>query len=159
MTTIPDRVMTELGEAMALGAGPGADRAGARATLARLWDDVGPEGDPFHRCAIAHTLADLQDDVHDELAWDLRALAAADALTDDRVAAGGVAVAVAGFYPSLHLNLADAHRRLGDHERAAHHVAAGTAALGALPDDDYRQMIADALARIASGLPTPAPPP
>jgi hypothetical protein len=157
MTTIPDRVMSELGEAMARGAGPGADRVGARAALARLWDEVGPDGDPFHRCAIAHTLADLQDDVRDELAWDLRALAAADALTDDRVAAGGVATTAAGFYPSLHLNLADAHRRLGDHERAAHHVAAGTAALAALPDDGYRQMIADALARIESRLPAPAP--
>jgi len=59
----------------------------------------GESGDPFHRCALAHAMADVQDDVHEELLWDLRRLAAADLLTDERAARGGVAGPVAGFCP------------------------------------------------------------
>ena len=38
-------------------------------------------------CVLAHSMADVQDDVRQELVWDQRALAAADPLTDDRVVA------------------------------------------------------------------------
>lgn len=49
-------------------------------------------------------MADVQDDVHEEPVWDLRALAAADLLIDARAARRGVVVSVAGFVPSPHLN-------------------------------------------------------
>lgn len=132
----------------AIGLAQRGDRADARALFTALWAEVGPDGDPFHRCAIAHSMADVQDDAADELTWDLRALDAADLLTDERVAAGAASTPVAGFYPSLHLNLADAYLRLGDHARAAEHVASCKAALGALDAGGYRQMIADAIARV-----------
>jgi hypothetical protein len=138
--------MVRVGEAMALS--QQGDRAGARSLFLALWEEVGPDGDPFHRCAIAHSMADVQDAPGDELVWDLRALEAADVLTDERVAAGGVPGSVGGFYPSLHLNLADVYLRLGDGYRAAEHVVACKAALGALEESGYKQMIVEAVERV-----------
>ncbi len=89
------------------------EREAARRLFAELWDEIGGDaGDTFHRCAIAHFMADVQDKVEDELAWDLRALAAAEALSDDRVAQCGLSTPVAAFYPSLHLNLGECYRNI-----------------------------------------------
>jgi hypothetical protein len=93
-------------------------------------------------------MADVQDDLHDVLRWDLVALSAADELTDDRVAAGGVAGSAPSLYPSLHLNLADAYLRLAERESSLEHVVAGRAALVHLGDDGYRAMISEALDRV-----------
>lgn len=152
MSDGPDEVMVRMGQALELA--QQGDRPGARSRFEALWAEVGPDGDPFHRVAIAHQLADVQDDPLEELAWDERALAAAELLTDERVAAGGVATGAASLYPSLHLNLADVLLRLGRPDRAAHHVAAGRAALGALPDDGYRQLIVGGLDRVEAALAT-----
>ncbi len=131
----------------------GGDPIAARAALAVLWADIGAErGDPLHRCAIAHAMADLQEDVVEELVWDLRALQAADAISDERAAAVGVPVSVAAFYPSLHLNLGDCYRRLGDPHRAEEHLRQGRAALGALADDGYAQHVRAGLDRLADRL-------
>ncbi|MER0240457.1 hypothetical protein AAHZ94_00125 [Streptomyces sp. HSW2009] len=75
----PDAVLTRIGQAVMLHRG--GDREEARNRLAALWQEVGPDGDSLHHCTLAHYLADTQDDPADELAWDLRALAAADKLT------------------------------------------------------------------------------
>ena len=141
-----DDIMSEVG--LALGEGQQGDREGARLRLQALWDRVGGDGDAFHRCAIAHSMADVQDDLHDVLRWDLIALSAADELTDDRVAAGGVAGSAASLYPSLHLNLADVYLRLAERESSLEHVVAGRAALVHLDDDGYRAMISEALERV-----------
>ena len=53
----------------------------------------------MHRCGLAHAMADVQDDVRQELVWDQRALAAADLLTGARVAQAGVMLPVAGLVP------------------------------------------------------------
>lgn len=88
--TEPDAVMARIGEGIALRAR--GERVAARELFAQVWSEIGGEaGDPFHCCALAHSMADVQDDLHEELAWDLRALAAADLLTDERAARGGVA--------------------------------------------------------------------
>ena len=42
-------------------------------------------------------MADVQDDLREELAWDLRALAAADLITDERAARAGLTRPVSGF--------------------------------------------------------------
>ena len=86
--------MNRLGDAIALVQHD--DRAGARALLEELWSQVGRDGDSLHRCAIAHQLADVQDELNEELAWDLAALDAAESLTDDRLAASGAATTVQG---------------------------------------------------------------
>lgn len=142
--------MARIGEGMALA--QRGERVAARALFGEVWADIGPAGDPFHRCALAHAMADVQDDVTEELRWDERALAAADELTDERVAAGGVASGVAGFYPSLHLNLAECHRRLGDVAQAREHLERGRASLGALADDGYGRLIRGGYERLAERL-------
>lgn len=148
---VPDGVMLRVGEG--IGLRERGDREAARRRFADLWVEIGGEGgDAFHRCAIAHSMADVHDDVEDELAWDLRALEAADSLTDARVAEGGVSATVAGFYPSLHLNLGECYRKLGDVDLARDHLHRGQASLGALSDDGYSAMIRNGLERLAQAL-------
>ncbi|MEV0347869.1 hypothetical protein AB0H88_19035 [Nonomuraea sp. NPDC050680] len=128
-------------------------RDAARELFAQIWDDIdGEQGDPLHVCVLAHSMADVQDDVRQELMWDLRALAAADRVTDEQVAQVGVALPVAGLYPSLHLNLSECYRKLGDLARAREHLQQARAGIGVLGDDDYGRLIKDGLERVAEQL-------
>nr|WP_250008910.1 hypothetical protein [Actinoplanes sp. M2I2] len=129
--------------------GRAGDRAGARQELERLW---GETGDALHRCTIAHFLADLQDSVADELTWDQRALVAVTDLTDERAQKYNNSFQVRAFLPSLHLNLADAHRRSGHEAEAHRHVAEAEAELDSLPDDDYGRLIRTGLHKIKQAL-------
>lgn len=128
------------------------DRDEARARLAAIWDELGPSGDPLHRCTVAHFAADLQEDPRVELEWDERALEAAMSLTDERAQRYHASLQVEGFMPSLHLNLAEDHRTLGDLGRARHHADLAAAFADPLPDDGYGRMIRQGIARIASEL-------
>ena len=126
-----DRTMTRIGHGVALGSQ--GDRAGARELFTGLWNDIGGAvGDPLYRCALAHSMADVQDDLADELLWDQRALDAADMVTDARVQEAGMPGTAAALSPSLHLNLGDGHRRLGNLDHAREHLSRGTAAADAL---------------------------
>lgn len=128
-------------------------REAARVLFARIWAEIGGEqGDPLHVCVLAHSMADVQDDVHQELIWDQRALAAADLLTDDRVARAGVPMTVAALYPSLHLNLGECYRRLGDLDRARECLRRAQAGMGALGEDDYGRLIKRGLDLLAQQL-------
>lgn len=128
-------------------------RAAARDLFAQIWDEIGGEGgDPLHVCVLAHAMADVQDDVHQELVWDQRALTAADLLTEARVAQAGVTLSVAGLYPSLHLNLAECYRKLGDLGPAREHLQRAQAGIGALGDDEYGQLIRGGLDRLTRQL-------
>ncbi|MFD7225212.1 hypothetical protein ACFV9P_30065 [Streptomyces sp. NPDC059892] len=73
--------MTRIGQAVMLL--HGGDREEARNRFGQLWSELGEAGDAFHRCALAHYMADTQDDPGDELAWDLRALTAAAGLGEE----------------------------------------------------------------------------
>jgi hypothetical protein len=111
----------------------------------------------MHRVGIAHSMADVQDDPEDELLWDLRALAAADELTDQRVAEVGIDSPVAAFYPSLLLNLGEVYRKLGRLEEARDQLRRGLDATRALqwsaePPDGYQAMVIDALTRLGERL-------
>jgi len=146
-----DEMMGRIGQGMQLG--QQGEREAARLVFAEIWNDIGGEsGDPFHRCALAHSMADVQADVREELAWDLRALEAADLITDERAARAGVAGPVAAFYPSLHLNVGECYRKLGDLDRALDHLRQGQAATEALGNDGYGQMIRNGLDRLAERL-------
>lgn len=103
-------------------------------------------------CTLAHAMADVQDDVHEELVWDQRALAAADLLTDARTTQAGVMLPVAGLYSSLHLNLAECYRKLGDLDRARDHLRQAHAAIGALGDDEYGMLIRQGLEQVTERL-------
>ena len=144
--TAPDPTMEAITAAVVRGRG--GDVAGARSDLEALWSEIGVGGDPFHRCTLAHYLADLYDDAAVALVWDVRALDAADALGDERAQQHHASLQVAAFYPSLHLNLADNFRRLGSFDAAADHLARAEDRCTALPDDAYGEMIRAALADV-----------
>lgn len=147
-----DPVLAQVGEGIALHT-TGDDEA-ARALFARLWDEVGEHGDALHRMALAHSMADVVTDPHESLRWDLRALEAAAHVTDERLRAAGITTTIQAFYPSLHLNLGEAYRRVGDFGRAAEHLERGCAALVHLDDDRSAPMFRDALERLAERLRT-----
>ncbi|GAA2577973.1 hypothetical protein GCM10010435_62700 [Winogradskya consettensis] len=118
----------------------------ARLLFAQIWDEIGGErGDPLHVSVLAHAMADVQDNPQQELLWDLRALAAADRLTDARLSEAGVAMSVAALYPSLHLTLCACYRKLGDPGRAREHLELARAGIGELGDDDYGRLIKEGL--------------
>lgn len=129
------------------------ERAGAAADLAALWDEIGGEsGDPLHAVSLAHFAADLQDDPADELEWDERALRVADGLTDERAQRYHSSLVVRGFSPSLHLNLAADHLKLGDPGSARHHLDRAEAGFTDLPPGDYADMVTGAVARLRAEL-------
>ncbi|MER6825181.1 hypothetical protein ABT352_04260 [Streptosporangium sp. NPDC000563] len=149
---ITDPTLTRIGQGVELHHHKGR-RDAARELFAQIWDDIGGEkGEPLHVCVLAHSMADVQDDVREELMWDLRALAAADLVTDEQAAQAGVAISVAGLYPSLHLNLSDCYRKLGDLDLARTHLQQARDTIGALGDDEYGQLIKGGLQRLAEQL-------
>lgn len=148
---ITDQTIIRIGQAVQLS--HQGEREAARVLLAEIWDEIGgAQGDPLHVSTLAHAIADVQDDVHQELVWDQRALAAADLLTDARLAEAGVTLPVAGLYPSLHLNLSECYRKLGDLDRAREQLQQAQATIGALGDDGYAQMIKEGLEQVAERL-------
>jgi hypothetical protein len=147
---IDDDVM---GRVTAVVQGQAGDRAAARRELAAIWTEVEQSGgDAFHRCVIAHFLADLQDDLRDELMWDERALAAVAGVTDERAQAYHPSLQVRGFLPSLYLSLADDHRRLGDAARAHEFLELARGTVDALGDDAYGGLVRSGLDNVARAL-------
>ncbi|MEV7319557.1 hypothetical protein [Streptomyces sp. NPDC093970] len=136
--TAPDAVLTRIGQVVMLH--HAGDREEARRRLLDLWTELGEHGEPLHRCTLAHYLADTQDDPSDELAWDLRALSAADEAEG--------AVGLRGFYPSLHLNLAADYVKLGRAEAARTHLRRARGAATALGDDGYGDGVRAAISRL-----------
>ncbi len=124
------------------------DRAEARSLLTAIWDELGPAGDIFHRCVAAHYLADMSDDPEIELEWDLRALEIANSLEGEVAETNPLAASVRAFLPSLHLNLADDYRKMGDFQKARQHAEAGFALSGSLGRDAYAQTIRAGLIRV-----------
>lgn len=138
--------MTRIGQAVILlHAG---DREEARNRLGEIWSEIGEEGDGLHRCTLAHYLADAQDDPGDELAWDLRALTAAEGLADRP------RETVRAFYPALHLSLAADYVKLRRPEAARVHLARARAATAELSDDGYGNGVRAAIARLERRLAT-----
>jgi tetratricopeptide (TPR) repeat protein len=138
-TIDPDAIMQRIGDAVAFDyAG---NREGARARLAALWDEIHPDGDALHRCMIAHYMADMQADPRQELLWDRRALGAAGSLTG---------TGAKEYHPSLHLNLAENYRKLGDWDAAREHLAQATEFARALTENGYGNVIRRGIASLAA---------
>ncbi len=125
-------------------------RSEAREAFAAIWSGIGADGDPFHICILSHYMADAQEDVRDEVMWDRRALEAADRMVKERPDQAGLTVL--SFYPSLHLNLADALLRSGEMDAARRHAVMARLACDALADDGYGQMIRNGVARLEARL-------
>ncbi|GAA3242534.1 MULTISPECIES: hypothetical protein [unclassified Streptomyces] len=141
-----DALLTRIGQVVMLHRG--GDREEARRRFLDLWTELGADGDPLHRCTLAHYLADTQDDPEDELAWDLRALTAAEELTGDRLDRHEGAPAARALYPSLHLNLAADYVRLGRPDAARTHLRRARGAAEALADDNYGEGVRAAIRRL-----------
>jgi len=142
--------MEAIGAAVVLG--HEGDTESARRDLLAIWSRVGAAGDPYHRCTLAHYLADLYESPAEALVWDVRALDAADALTDERAQQHHAHLQVAGFYPSLHLNIADNLRRLGAFGAAAEHVDDAARHAPALADDAYGDMLRTAISEVRQAI-------
>lgn len=127
----------------AVGLALSGERAHGRIELMDWWQQT-TVGDHAVRCVLAHYLADCQDDLDNEVAWDKRALAAYAHLAPGDLAAIGIPDA-AGMAPSLHLNLnlnlGDGYLRQGRRDDARAQFDAGLAACTALGDDGYATMI------------------
>ncbi|MFJ8543768.1 hypothetical protein ACIRFH_17410 [Streptomyces sp. NPDC093586] len=147
----PDAVLTRIGQVVMLH--HAGDREEARHRFLVLWAEIGEHGDPLHRCTLAHYLADTQDDPGDELAWDLRALSAAEEITQGHGAEHHEGMPAArALYPSLHLDLAADYDRLGHREAARVHLRQARAAAEALADDRYGEGVRAAIRRLESRL-------
>ena len=119
----------------------------ARESLQACWDRSDPR-DAAQRCVIAHYLADQQDDLHDEIAWDERALAAFADVAEDALVPVGVP-STAGFAVSLHLNLGDGYLRAGELAKARVQVQEAQSAVHLLPAEGYGAMVRGGVERLA----------
>jgi len=146
----PDPTMEAIGNAVVNGRE--GDPESARRDLLAIWQRIGVAGDPFHRCTLAHYLADLYDNPAEALIWDVRALDAAEVLTDERAQKHHAGPHVAGFYPSLFLNIADNLRRLGAFEAAAEHISNAEQHTSALSDDAYGNTIRTAIDEVREAI-------
>jgi hypothetical protein len=117
MSGADDAMMDRLARAQALAVQ--GHREEARALYAALYAEALGSGDPYWACVAAHFLAHMQGTAEAQRDWHLRALAAADAVGDERILA---------FYPSLHANLAEVYLRLNDPAQACAHLAQARAA-------------------------------
>jgi hypothetical protein len=132
------------------------DRAAGRQALTELWEALEP-GDAAGRCILAHFLADVQDNLDDETAWDELSLAESAKISEDDLRAVHPGLHVAGFMSSLHLSLADDYRRLGRFEVAGRHLESSIAGNGALTGDRpedvaYRDLIVTGQQRAAAAI-------
>ena len=98
--------MTELGAAMT------GEQAERKQKLESVWVRIEPP-DHASRCIAAHYIADVQGELDAEVEWDEVALAESAHVSDADVQAVHASLSVAGFMPSLHLNLAEGYRRQG----------------------------------------------
>lgn len=146
----PDPTMEAIGQAVT--EGRTGNTFSARQKLLNLWSVIGVIGDPLHRCSVAHHLADLYEDPAQALAWDVRALDAAGAVTEQRVQEHHAGLSIAGFYPSLHLNLADNYRRLGSFDAATDHINAAKEHAPNLRQDAYGDLLRTAVDEVAEAI-------
>lgn len=125
---------------------------GKRSRFDALWAEIGEAGDPLHRCILAHYMADVQPDPAGALVWDQRALDAARAVDEDDFSAALPGLVLEGFFPSLHLNLAQDLEKLGRVDEARHHLAEARARFDDMPEDGYGKMIRGGVERLEARL-------
>ena len=130
----------------------GGDRPGGRRALEAVWAQVAHDPDPFQECVLSHHMADAQDDLADELAWDVRSLDAARRCTDADAARHQPGLTMGLFLPSVYVNLAEDYFKLGDTARSREHLDLARGVVGNLPDDAYGQLIRGGIARMAKHL-------
>lgn len=123
------------------------ERVAARERFAAVWQQLAAD-DWFHRCVLAHYMADAQDSVLEELTWDERALQAAEAADPGDFDGRFPEVTLASFYPSLHLNVASCLERLGRKVEALDHARRADRAAIALGTGPLAKMTRDGIANL-----------
>ncbi|WAP50515.1 hypothetical protein OL239_10670 [Arthrobacter sp. ATA002] len=121
----------------------GGDKPGARSLLMQCWESTSAE-DHGRRCVLAHYLADIQEELDDEISWDETALHEHGFLSGGDLAPVGIPE-VRGMLPSLHLNLGDGYLRRGQPALARAQQQAGLGESAHLPRDGYGAMIRSGL--------------
>jgi hypothetical protein len=119
----------------------------ARERLSEIWTAL-PRDDFFHRCVLAHYMADLQPDPNAELHWDQLALDAALAASPESFDGQIPDVTRDAFLPSLHLNLASSYERTLDLDSALRHAALALNAAASLPATPLGETTRAAILRI-----------
>lgn len=127
------------------------EREKARADFQRIWDKLA-KNDHFHRCVLAHYMADAHDAPEEELHWDQIALEMALAASPIEFDERFPGMTLASFFPSLHLNLASSYEKLGRVNEAIEHAEKARQAAAALPDSPLGTMTAQAITRIRESL-------
>lgn len=127
------------------------ERDAAREGLAQLWETLDKD-DGFHRCIVAHYLADLQVDPQLELDWDRLALDAA--LTASPAAFEGriPGETYGSFLPSLYLNLAASYERVGDLDAARQQLLAALGTVELLGSSPLSELTRGAVVRMCERL-------
>ena len=127
------------------------ERTIARAQFEATWARL-DSSDLFHRCVLAHYMADAQDDLREELRWDQLALDAASAAVPQEFDGRFPGMTLASFFPSLHLNLAADYEKLGDLALARKHAVMAAEAVPALDDSGLGSMTSAAIERLLGRL-------
>ncbi|MFF3542613.1 hypothetical protein ACFYXD_12250 [Streptomyces platensis] len=97
----------------------------ARALFQQAWDSA---ADDYEACIAAHYLARHQNSPVETLRWNQECLDRADRVADERVA---------GFYPSLYLNMGHACRQLGRPALARTYFERAAERVAQAPDGQY----------------------
>ncbi|MFI0977981.1 hypothetical protein ACH4SP_13400 [Streptomyces sp. NPDC021093] len=106
----------------------------ARRLFVRAWESA---GDDYDACVAAHYLARQQSSPEETLRWNRECLDRADRVGDGRVA---------GFYASLHLNMAKSYGELADGGPSHEHYVRAAEHIDAVPEGQYRDWMRFAIA-------------
>jgi tetratricopeptide (TPR) repeat protein len=139
METDPNNPVVRLC-AQGISAGMGGRADDAKRLYQEAWE---ARTDDYEASIVAHYLARVQRTPDEVLNWNRESLRYADAVNDERVA---------GFYPSLYLNMGKAYEDLGkrDEARKFYGLAEGEAAT--LPEGKYGDMVRHGVAeRLEAG--------
>ncbi len=104
---------------------------------ALFWQAWEASSDDFEACVAAHYVARHQETPEDALQWNLVAVTRADSVGDERVA---------GFYPSLYLNVGFSYESLGNLAEASRFYALAAEKVGELPEGPYSDLVRDGIA-------------
>jgi len=130
--------------------GMAAEAAGRPAEAAALFLEAWELAtDDYEACVAAHYLARHQSEPADLLHWNQLALDRAELVADDRVA---------GFFPSLHLNLGYALEQSGDRDGAGREYRKAAAMVERLPSGPYGDLVRDGVRRGLERVAEPGPP-
>lgn len=119
--------------------------------LAELWRALPPD-DFFHRCVLAHYVADLQTEPNAELHWDELALEAALAAAPESFEQQMPGLTWESFLPSLHLNLASSYERTSSPLLAQEHARLALRSSATLPATPLAETTRGAILRICERL-------